>query len=134
MTRRMLQGIRARAEHRRTDSDVTPSTPSDAPLRDLLGPGVYLYWLPLGAGAHVVRLSGKAFEAITARLQHRPTHDLYHSALEVVTTEGRFIIEMTPIPARGTQDRGVVAEGAVEPNGLDRCACSDTRSTGGATA
>jgi hypothetical protein len=74
---------------------------------------VYLYWLPLGAGAHVVRLSGRAFEAIMARLQHRPPNDLYHSALEVVTREARFIIEMTPIPAHGEHDRGVVAEGAV---------------------
>lgn len=74
---------------------------------------MYLYWLPLGAGAQVVRLSGRAFEAITARLQSRPPRDLYHSALEVVTRDARFIIEMTPIPAHGEQDRGVVAEGAV---------------------
>jgi hypothetical protein len=33
--------------------------------------------------------------------------------LEVVTTEAPFIIEMTPVPAHGEQDRGVVAEGAV---------------------
>jgi hypothetical protein len=57
---------------------------------------VYLHWLPLGAGAYVVRLSGRAFEAIAAGLQHRRRRDLYHSALEVVTGEARFIIEMTP--------------------------------------
>jgi hypothetical protein len=78
-----------------------------------LTPGVYLHWLPLGAGAHVVRLSGRAFEAISALRQHRPRRDLYHSALEVVTPGARFIIEMTPIPATDKQDRGVVAEGAV---------------------
>ncbi len=61
----------------------------------------------------MVRLSGRAFEAIIARLQHRPPHDLYHSALEVVTGNNRFIIEMTPVPAHGDDDRGVVAEGAV---------------------
>ena len=44
-----------------------------------------VYRLPLGAGAHVVRLSGRAFEATTARLQRRPPSDLHHSALEVVT-------------------------------------------------
>ena len=76
-------------------------------------PGVYLYWLPLGAGAHVVRLSGRAFEAIIATLQHRPRRDLYHSALEVVTSEGRYVVEMTPIPTHDYQDRGVVAEGVV---------------------
>ena len=57
---------------------------------------MYLYWLPLGAGAHVVCLSGRVFEAILARLQHRPPQDLFHSALEVVTPEARFIVEMTP--------------------------------------
>jgi hypothetical protein len=48
-----------------------------------------------------------------ARLQHRQPRDLYHSALDVVTTEARFIVEMTPIPAHDDHDRGVVAEGAV---------------------
>lgn len=111
MTRKMLHGIRARAE--RTTSHVPPTAPFASSAHDVLALGVYLYWLPLGAGAYVVRLSGRAFEAITARLQHRQPRDLYHSALEVVTPEGRFIIEMTPVPAHGDKDRGVVAEGAV---------------------
>jgi len=72
-------------------------------------PGVYLYWLPLGAGAHVVRISGRAFESVSAHLQRRPQRDLYHSALEVVTTDGRFVIEMTPIPDLRGRERGVVA-------------------------
>jgi hypothetical protein len=76
-------------------------------------PGVYLYWIPLGAGEHVVRVSGKAFEALTSVVQRRRPFDLYHSALEVIAPQGRFVIEMTPIPAGDTGDRGVVAEGAV---------------------
>ena len=100
MTRKMLHGIRARAERH-------PGA------RGLLAPGVYLYWLPLGAGAYVVRLSGRVFEAVMARLQHRSPRDLYHSALEVVTPQAGFIIEMTPVPAHGEKDRGVVGEGAV---------------------
>jgi hypothetical protein len=76
-------------------------------------PGVYLYWLPLGAGAHLVKISGRAFESVSAHLQRRPRRDLYHSALEVVSTDGRFVIEMTPIPHRGERERGVVAEGTV---------------------
>jgi hypothetical protein len=72
-----------------------------------------LYWLPLGAGAWLVRLSGRAFEAIVARLQHRAPRPLYLSALEVVTADGRFIIEMTPVPRHGNIDRGVVGEGSV---------------------
>jgi hypothetical protein len=34
--------------------------------------GVDLYWLPLGAGGHSVRLNGRVFEAIAARLARRP--------------------------------------------------------------
>jgi hypothetical protein len=62
-----------------------------------------LYWLPLGAGGHSVRLNGLVFEAIAARLQHRDRADLYHSALEVRVPEGRFVIEQAP--AWGTSGR-----------------------------
>src|ERR1043165_6335504 len=58
--------------------------------------GIDLYWLPLGAGGHSVRLNGLVFEAIAARLQHRDRSDLYHSALEVHVPEGRFVIEQAP--------------------------------------
>jgi len=42
--------------------------------------GIDLYWLPLGAGGHCVRLNGKVFEAVAARRQRRGRCDLYHSA------------------------------------------------------
>jgi len=74
---------------------------------------VELLWIPLGAGQHVVRLSGRAFEALTARVQHRPACDLYHSALVVTVPDGRYVIEMTPIADRHGDQRGVVAEGSV---------------------
>ena len=75
---------------------------------------VDLYWLPLGAGGHSVRVNGRAFEAVAARLQHRSASRLYHSALEVqLPATGRFVIEQAPIPnSRGAQ-RGVVVEGPV---------------------
>jgi hypothetical protein len=74
---------------------------------------VKLLWIPLGAGQHVVRLSGRLFEAISAGVQRRPRCDLYHSALQIDVPEGRYVVEMTPIPdAHGTR-RGVVVEGAV---------------------
>jgi hypothetical protein len=73
---------------------------------------VDLYWLPLGAGGHSVRLSGRAFEAIAARLEGRRACDLYHSALIVRTAEGRFVIEQAPAGRDGAS-RGVVAVGAV---------------------
>jgi hypothetical protein len=72
-----------------------------------------LYWLPLGAGGHSVRLNGRLYEAVAARLGRRPVCDLYHSALEVRVPEGRFVIEQAPIRAGEGAERGVVAEGAV---------------------
>lgn len=72
-----------------------------------------LYWLPLGAGGHVVRFNGRVYEAVAAGLGRRAACDLYHSALEVRTASGRFVIEVTPvIDARGAL-RGVVGEGPV---------------------
>lgn len=76
-------------------------------------PSVDLYWLPLGAGGHSVRLNGRVFEAVAARLERRPPCDLYHSALEVRVPEGRFVIEQAPIRDGNGGERGVVAEGAV---------------------
>jgi hypothetical protein len=75
--------------------------------------GVDLYWLPLGAGGHFVRLNGRAYEALTARVQRRPARDLYHSALQVELPEGAFVIEQAPVHDWSGQQRGVVAEGAV---------------------
>ena len=74
---------------------------------------VDLSWIPLGAGAHVVRVSGTLFEAVSALVARRPRCALYHSALEVRVPEGRFVIEQAPIPDLHGERRGVVAEGPV---------------------
>jgi hypothetical protein len=74
---------------------------------------VNLYWLPLGAGGHFVRLNGRLYEALAARVERRPTFDLYHSALQIKVAEGTFVIEQTPVPDLSGKKRGVVAEGAV---------------------
>jgi hypothetical protein len=79
----------------------------------VVAPGVDLYWLPLGAGGHSVRLNGRVFEAVAARLGRRAPCDLYHSALEVRVPEGRFVIEQAPVRDGKGAERGVVAEGAV---------------------
>lgn len=71
-----------------------------------------LYWLPLGAGGHSVRLNGRVFEAVVSRLERRAARDLYHSALIVRAPEGTFVIEQAPV-WRSEAERGVVAEGAV---------------------
>jgi len=75
--------------------------------------GVLLYWLPLGAGGHSVRLNGRVYEGVAARLGRRSPCDLYHSALEVLLPDGRFVIEMTPVRGRTAPSRGSVAEGSV---------------------
>jgi hypothetical protein len=82
---------------------------SSVPFRS----SIDLYWLPLGAGGHSVRLNGRVYEAVAATLGRRPVRDLYHSALVVEVPEGRFVIETAPIRASDGAERGVVAEGAV---------------------
>jgi hypothetical protein len=79
-----------------------PSTPA----------GIDLYWLPLGAGGHSVRLNGKVFEAVAAWCDRRERCDLYHAALQIRLPEGRFVIEQAPAWGDGAE-RGVVAGGAV---------------------
>lgn len=74
---------------------------------------VQLYWLPLGAGGHFVRLNGRLYEALAARVEHREPSDLYHSALEVHVGETRFVIEQAPVWNSRETDRGVVCEGPV---------------------
>lgn len=78
-----------------------------------LSASVDLFWIPLGAGGHVVRWNGRAYEAIRASIERRPRCALYHSALEVRVPGRRFTIEVTPIPDGRGSERGVVGEGAV---------------------
>lgn len=74
---------------------------------------VDLYWLPLGARGHFLRIGGKLFEAVASRLERREARDIYHSVLEVSVPEGRFVIEMGPVADSNGAGRGVVAEGSV---------------------
>ncbi len=80
-----------------------------------------LYWVPLGAGASVVRFSGKAYEALVSLVPRRPRRDLYHSALIAQVDGTRFVVEMAPVTdGNGRDERGVVAEGAVGSRLLGR--------------
>jgi hypothetical protein len=76
---------------------------------------VDLFWIPLGAGGvGFIRLNGRIYEAIKARIERRRPLDLYHTALEVRVPEGRFIIENAwPSPDSDIAARGVVLEGPV---------------------
>lgn len=77
------------------------------------GDAVDLHWLPLGAGAQVVRRAGRIYETIAATRQHRPRCDLYHAALEVHLDGQRWTIESAPVWDRPEPDRGVVVVGPV---------------------
>src|SRR4051794_6348111 len=79
-----------------------------------------LYWLPLGAGGHVVQWNGRIYEALAAARQHRPRCALYHAALEVVLGGDRYAIEMAPVWNEPTPDRGAVCEGPVGARWLGR--------------
>lgn len=81
---------------------------------------VTLYWLPLGAGGHFVRLNGRVFETVGAVVHRRRRCDLYHSALEVRLGDDRFVIEQGPVWNTDVTERGVVCEGPVGSRWLAR--------------
>jgi hypothetical protein len=90
-----------------------------------------LYWLPLGVGGHFVRLNGRAYEALAARLQRRAACRQRSRVRGVGGTTAasrgvrpvplsasspsrrRDVVEQTPVPDLSGDKRGVVAEGAV---------------------
>lgn len=81
---------------------------------------IALYWIPLGAGGHFVKLNGKIYEAISARLQHRKRQNLYHAALQTYTPTTRYVIEQAPVINNNGSNRGVVSEGPVFIRSLGR--------------
>ena len=60
-----------------------------------------------------MRVNGRVYEALAARLARRPARDLYHSALEVRTGTDRHVVEVTPVVGSAPAGRGVVGEGPV---------------------
>ena len=74
---------------------------------------VDLFWLPLGAGGHVVRWNGRVYEWLSARRQHRAALDLYHAGLMLHFGDITYAIEMGPVWNVSADDRGVVCEGPV---------------------
>ena len=88
-------------------SDSNPGVPA--------GTGIYLYWIPLGAGGSgFVRFNGRVYERIGAWIERRTPLDLFHTALEVRLPEGRHVVEtMWPSPDNEPQTRGVTVSGPV---------------------
>lgn len=76
---------------------------------------VDLSWLPLGAGpgSAVVRVTGRAYEALSASHQHRPRCRLFHTALTVRVDGVAWAIEMTPDWSADHPGREVVVRGPV---------------------
>ena len=60
-----------------------------------------------------MRLNGRVYEWIAARIQRRQACDLYHSAIQVQLPDATYVIEQTPVPDLGGAQRGVVARGPV---------------------
>lgn len=81
---------------------------------------VTLYWIPLGAGGHVVRRNGLVYEGLAARRGHRAPQQLLHAALEVRLGADRYTVEMGPPWNVRRSDRGVVQTGPVGLRWLGR--------------
>jgi hypothetical protein len=79
-----------------------------------------LFWLPLGAGGHVVRLSGRLYEGWFARRGHRAAADLFHSGLMLRLEGVTYAVEMGPVWNVPDADRGVLVEGPVGSRWLGR--------------
>src|SRR5215211_3800770 len=60
------------------------------------GTAIALWWLPVGAGGHVVRHTSRWWELLDAHRAHRHPQPLFHAALEVRTGESNYVIEMAP--------------------------------------
>lgn len=99
----------------------TLDTSSQEHLRRVESPGVVLWWLPVGAGGHVVRRTSRWWELLDAHRAHRSPQPLLHAALEVRAGGQRYVIEMAPQWAGPKeQDRGVTVTGPVGLRALGR--------------
>ena len=83
-----------------------PATSPDQAFLDL-------WWLPLGAGGHVVRWNGRIYERLRAARRREEPRDLFHSALALSDGRTRSVIEMAPVWSERAPGRGVVLEGPV---------------------
>lgn len=79
-----------------------------------------LWWLPVGAGGHVVRHTSRWWAQIHATVHHTPTRPLFHAALELTVEDRRYVVEMAPAWGVSTPERGVVATGPVGLRPLGR--------------
>lgn len=83
---------------------------------------VALFWLPLGVGdnTHLVTVSGRIYEAVTARRDGRTPVPLFHSALQVRLGSRTWCIEMAPVWSERVPPSSVIGTGPVGVGGLGR--------------
>src|SRR5215204_569030 len=86
---------------------------------------VDLYWIPLGAGGHSVRLNGKVYETLDAARRHRPRCDLYHTALVVeLDGEQEHPVQPDGLPLvpdlREADGHALVPRGRLRPVGAEQ--------------
>ena len=74
---------------------------------------VDLYWLPLGAGGHFVRLNGRVYEALASWIAEAAGLRPLSLRAPDRSPGGTFVIEQAPVPDLSGEQRGVVAEGPV---------------------
>ncbi len=84
------------------------------------GPFVQLWWIPVGAGGHIVIHTSRWWEHYRAHREHRPPRPLFHAALEVFDGRSRHTVEMTPAWGNRIRSRGVVVTGPVGMRALGR--------------
>ena len=72
-----------------------------------------LWWIPVGAGGHLVIHTSRWWERWRAVRERRAARPLFHAALEIHDGGRRTVIEMAPAWGRGSGSAGVVATGPV---------------------
>lgn len=74
---------------------------------------IQLWWLPVGAGGHVVIHTSRWWEHWHALREGRSPRPLFHAALQILAPAGRYAVEMAPAWGRSAGGPGVVATGPV---------------------
>lgn len=79
----------------------------------MTAPRIDLWWIPVGAGGHVVIHTSRWWESLRALRARRRARPLFHAALDVFDGANQYVIEMTPAWGHSSGPRGVVAHGPV---------------------
>ncbi|MBO0595821.1 hypothetical protein I2485_13105 [Nesterenkonia sp. E16_7] len=87
--------------------------PDHAVRAAMTGHHLDLWWIPVGAGGHVVVHTSRWWESLRALRARRRPRPLFHAALEVTNGPAEYVVEMTRAWGQPLGPRGVVAQGPV---------------------